>query len=148
MLAKYPGATFVRVETDSDGVYEAHVTKADGTEVAVEVDKSFAVTGVEQGGLAVTAGTTATTTATAPATAPGHRGGSASRLNIRVTNRVLNVTRGITSGGSLSICVEASRDRDRSRPCEERRSGVTDATARARRSDHHPIYCCCWCRSC
>ena len=50
VLAKYPGATFVRVETDSDGVYEAHITKADGTQVAVEVDKSFAVTGVELGG--------------------------------------------------------------------------------------------------
>ena len=50
VLAKYPGATFVRVETDSDGVYEAHITKADGTEVAIEVDKSFAVTGEEQGG--------------------------------------------------------------------------------------------------
>ena len=50
VLAKYPGATFVRVETDSDGVYEAHITKADGTQVAVEVDKSFAVTGEEQGG--------------------------------------------------------------------------------------------------
>jgi len=50
VLAKYPGATFVRVETDSDGMYEAHITKADGTEVAVEVDKSFAVTGEEQGG--------------------------------------------------------------------------------------------------
>jgi hypothetical protein len=50
VLAKYPGATFVRVETDSDGVYEAHITKADGIQVAVEVDKSFAVTGEEQGG--------------------------------------------------------------------------------------------------
>src|SRR3954452_24360642 len=49
VLAKYPGATIVRVETDSDGVYEAHITKADGTQVAIEVDKSFAVTGVEQG---------------------------------------------------------------------------------------------------
>jgi hypothetical protein len=50
VLAKYPGATIVRVETDSDGVYEAHITKADGSQVAIEVDKSFAVTGVEQGG--------------------------------------------------------------------------------------------------
>jgi hypothetical protein len=50
VLAKYPGATIVRVETDSDGVYEVHITKADGTEVAIEVNKSFAVTGVEQGG--------------------------------------------------------------------------------------------------
>jgi hypothetical protein len=49
-LAKYPGATVVRIETDSDGVYEAHLTKADGTPVTVEVDKSFTVTGTEQGG--------------------------------------------------------------------------------------------------
>src|SRR6478735_5042915 len=49
VLAKYPGATFVRVETDSDGVYEAHITKADGTKVTVEVDASFAVTGEEAG---------------------------------------------------------------------------------------------------
>jgi hypothetical protein len=49
-LAKYPGATVVRIETDSDGVYEAHLTKADGTPVTVEVDKSFTVTGLEQGG--------------------------------------------------------------------------------------------------
>lgn len=47
---KYPGATFVRVETDSDGVYEAHITKADGTPVTVEVNKSFAITGEGQGG--------------------------------------------------------------------------------------------------
>ena len=46
--AKYPGATFVRVETDSDGAYEAHITKKDGTHVAVEVSKAFAVTGEEQ----------------------------------------------------------------------------------------------------
>ena len=49
-LAKYPGATVVRIETDSDGVYEAHLTTADGQPVTVEVDKSFAVTGIEQGG--------------------------------------------------------------------------------------------------
>ena len=46
-LAKYPGATVQRIETDSDGVYEAHLLKADGTPVTVEVDKSFAVTGDE-----------------------------------------------------------------------------------------------------
>jgi hypothetical protein len=46
-LAKYPGATVLRVETDADGVYEAHLTKADGTRVTVEVDKSFTVTGDE-----------------------------------------------------------------------------------------------------
>ena len=49
-LAKYPGATVVRIETDSDGVYEAHLTTADGTPVTVEVDKSFTVTGTEEGG--------------------------------------------------------------------------------------------------
>lgn len=50
VLAKYPGATFVRVETDSDGVYEAHITKADGTATTVELDKDFAITGEEAGG--------------------------------------------------------------------------------------------------
>ncbi len=47
VLAKYPDATIDRLETDSDGVYEAHITKADGTRVTVEVDKSYAVTGEE-----------------------------------------------------------------------------------------------------
>lgn len=49
-LAKYPGATIQRVETDSDGVYEAHLTTADGKRVTVEMDKDFAVTGEESGG--------------------------------------------------------------------------------------------------
>ena len=44
-LAKYPGATVLRVETDSDGVYEAHLTTTDGRRGTVEVDKSFKVTG-------------------------------------------------------------------------------------------------------
>jgi hypothetical protein len=47
VLAKYPSATFVRVETDSDGVYEAHITKADGSQVTVELDKSYSITGEE-----------------------------------------------------------------------------------------------------
>ena len=46
--AKYPTATFQRVETDSDGVYEAHIL-VDGKPVTVEVDKSFTVTGTESG---------------------------------------------------------------------------------------------------
>jgi hypothetical protein len=46
-LAKYPGATIQRVETDSDGVYEAHLTTADGQRVTVEVGNDFAVTGTE-----------------------------------------------------------------------------------------------------
>ena len=48
-LAKYPGATVLRVETDSDGVYEAHLTTSDGRRVTVEVDKAFTVTGEESG---------------------------------------------------------------------------------------------------
>jgi len=46
-LAEYPGATVLRVETDSDGVYEAHLTTADGQRVTVEVGQDFAVTGTE-----------------------------------------------------------------------------------------------------
>jgi hypothetical protein len=46
-LAKYPGATVLRVETDSDGVYEAHLTTASGQRVTVEVGKDFKVTGLE-----------------------------------------------------------------------------------------------------
>jgi hypothetical protein len=46
-LARYPGATVLRVETDSDGVYEAHLTTSGGQRVTVEVDKSFKVTGEE-----------------------------------------------------------------------------------------------------
>ena len=46
-LARYPGATVLRVETDSDGVYEAHLETTDGQRVTVEVDKAFKVTGEE-----------------------------------------------------------------------------------------------------
>ena len=48
-LAKVPGGTVVRVETDADGhaPYEAHMTKSDGTPVTVYVDKSFSVVSVE-----------------------------------------------------------------------------------------------------
>jgi hypothetical protein len=46
-LAKYPGATMERIETDSDGVYEAHLTTSAGARVTVEVGKDFAVTGTE-----------------------------------------------------------------------------------------------------
>ena len=44
---KYPNATFGRVETDSDGVYQAHITTADGDRLTVELDKSYAITGTE-----------------------------------------------------------------------------------------------------
>ena len=48
-LAAVPGATVDRLETDRGGVYEAHLTKADGTHVTVKVDASFHVTAVESG---------------------------------------------------------------------------------------------------
>jgi hypothetical protein len=49
-LKAVPGGTVYRIETDAgDGVYEAHMTKADGTEVTVKFDKNFAVTKVESG---------------------------------------------------------------------------------------------------
>ncbi|MGI8686621.1 MAG: PepSY domain-containing protein [Acidimicrobiales bacterium] len=49
-LAAVPGGTIIRVETDADGTYEAHVRKADGTEVVVKVDAGFNVTATEEGG--------------------------------------------------------------------------------------------------
>lgn len=46
--AKVPGGTIERVETDVDhgSPYEAHVRKADGTELEVLVDSGFNVTAV------------------------------------------------------------------------------------------------------
>jgi uncharacterized membrane protein YkoI len=50
-LAKVPGATVERLEKDGDGaVYEAHLTKADGSHVTVKLDAAFTVTAVENGG--------------------------------------------------------------------------------------------------
>jgi hypothetical protein len=49
-LTAVPGGTVYRVETDAgDATYEAHMTKADGTEVTVKFDKNLHVTGVESG---------------------------------------------------------------------------------------------------
>ncbi|MCU1591425.1 MAG: exported protein of unknown function [Frankiales bacterium] len=45
-LAKYPSATIQRIETDSDGVYEAHIVSA-GSELIVQVGSDFAVTGTQ-----------------------------------------------------------------------------------------------------
>jgi hypothetical protein len=48
--AAVPGATIIRVETDSGGAaYEAHMTKADGSEVTVKFDSSFKVTATQDG---------------------------------------------------------------------------------------------------
>jgi hypothetical protein len=49
-LAKHPHATVQRVETDSDGVYEAHIVTAAGDRVIVQVGKDFTVTGTQQPG--------------------------------------------------------------------------------------------------
>lgn len=49
-LAKVPGATAYRVETDAgDAAYEVHMTKADGSAVTVKFDKNLNVTAVETG---------------------------------------------------------------------------------------------------
>jgi hypothetical protein len=50
-LAKVPGGTIVRVETDADGhsAYEAHMVKAAGTPVTVYVSKAFDVVSVQTG---------------------------------------------------------------------------------------------------
>lgn len=49
--AAVPGATILRVETDSNGgaVYEAHMQKADGSFVTVQFDKNLKVTGTIDG---------------------------------------------------------------------------------------------------
>jgi hypothetical protein len=49
-LKAVPGATVVRVETDSDGAtYEAHLRTSDGSYVTVKLNGSFAVTGTDDG---------------------------------------------------------------------------------------------------
>jgi len=49
-LTAVPGATVIRVETDSgDAEYEAHLKRADGTMVTVLMDADFTVTGTEAG---------------------------------------------------------------------------------------------------
>jgi hypothetical protein len=50
-LARVPGGTIIRVETDADGnaAYEAHMVKADGTPATVYVNKQFELVKVESG---------------------------------------------------------------------------------------------------
>ena len=48
--AQEPTATIERVESDSDGVYEAHMVRTDGTHVIVQVGADFAVTGIQERG--------------------------------------------------------------------------------------------------
>lgn len=48
--AAVPRASIQRVETDAEGAtYEAHMTKADGTQVTVKINADFSVKGVEGG---------------------------------------------------------------------------------------------------
>ena len=45
-----PGATVIRVETDSGpAAYEAHLRKSDGSEVTVKLDRTFHVTATQSG---------------------------------------------------------------------------------------------------
>jgi hypothetical protein len=49
-LKAVPGGSVYRIETDAgDGVYEVHMTKADGSLVTVKFDKNLKVTKVESG---------------------------------------------------------------------------------------------------
>jgi uncharacterized membrane protein YkoI len=50
-LANVNGGTIERVESDADGhaLYEAHMRKADGSQVTVYVNKSFDVVAVQSG---------------------------------------------------------------------------------------------------
>ena len=50
VLAEYPDATIQRVETDSDGVYEAHIVTTDDERLTVLIDEDFEVTGTEEHG--------------------------------------------------------------------------------------------------
>jgi hypothetical protein len=50
VLAEYPDATIERVETDSGGVYEAHIVTTDDERLTVLVDEDFKVTGTESHG--------------------------------------------------------------------------------------------------
>ena len=50
-LAKVPGGTIVRLETDADGnaAYEAHMVRSDGSPVTVYVSKQLEVVSVQSG---------------------------------------------------------------------------------------------------
>jgi hypothetical protein len=50
-LAKVPGGTIIRVETDADGnaAYETHMVRSDGTPVTVYVSKQLQVVSVQSG---------------------------------------------------------------------------------------------------
>ena len=47
VLAEYPDVTIQRVDTDSDGVYEAHIVTTDDERLTVELGEDFGITGTE-----------------------------------------------------------------------------------------------------
>jgi hypothetical protein len=48
VVAKYPGATIRWVRSDADGGYVAYIDTADGKDLAVRLDGSFAITGTDE----------------------------------------------------------------------------------------------------
>jgi hypothetical protein len=94
-LAAYPGATIQRVETDSDGVYEAHIVTKAGAQVFVSVGKDFAVTGTDTGG-----------PRRGPGAGPGARRPRAPRLTPARTDRP-------PSGSDGAAAVPGGRGRSR-----------------------------------
>jgi hypothetical protein len=77
-LKAVPGGTVYRVETDVDGaVYEAHMTKADGSLVTVKFNKNLAVTAVQNGmGAGGPGGAMSHAGPSGPAGAPAGPGGA------------------------------------------------------------------------
>lgn len=68
-VATYPTATVERVETDSDGVYEAHLQLADGSQLVLQVGKDLSVTGTQaMGGMPGGAPTSSAPMSSAPTT--------------------------------------------------------------------------------
>ena len=113
-LAKLPGATILRVETDEGGVYEAHVRKTDGTEAEVHVGEDFAVTSVD----------------TRPAGGPGdpggrgHGGPGGGRVDTAALAKTLGVTEDKVQA-ALDKVRPAKGDRD------DKRTAWTAAIAKA-----------------
>ncbi len=111
-LAKVPGATILRVETDEGGVYEAHVLKSDGTEAEVHVDKDFVVTSVDA----------------RPAGGPGGRGHGGPGGGGHFDTAALAKTLGVTED-KLQAALDKTRPADGNR--DDKRTEWTAALAKA-----------------
>ena len=100
-LAAVPGGSVLRVETDADGSpYEAHVRKADGTEVVVKVNESFEVTATEEG---------RTGGKRHGRRGPGGPGGGETALTGDVADRVTAAAQSAVPGGTV-LRVETDAD--------------------------------------